>query len=195
MDGCSAGSSWRTRALMLTALIAGATSWPGTVLPASNEQANLEHRVKAAFLYKIAGYVEWPNSSFPRPDTFLTIGVVGADALAAELSQIVTNRTANNRPITVRRLKAGEPLDGVHILFVSRAQSAQLPNLVPKAQQRSILVVTESDGALTYGSVINFVLSEGRVRFEISLDSARKSGLKLSSRLLAVAEQVYSGTL
>ncbi|MNC96526.1 hypothetical protein D3C83_139230 [compost metagenome] len=64
-----------------------------------------------------------------------------------------------------------------------------------KAQQRSILVVTESDGALTYGSVINFVLSEGRVRFEISLDSARKSGLKLSSRLLAVAEQVYSGAL
>ena len=193
MDGHSA-RSWRTRALMLTALIASAASWPGTVLPADNDQANLEHRVKAAFLYKIAGYVEWPSSSFPRPDTPLTIGVVAADPLAAELSQVVTNRTANNRPITVRRLKGGEPLDGIHVLFVGRAASAQLPNLVSKTQQRSILVVTESDGALAYGSAINFILSEGRVRFEISLESARKSGVKLSSRLLAVAEQVYSGT-
>lgn len=194
MVGHSARSSWRIRALMLTALIAGAASWPGTVLPASNEQANLEHRVKAAFLYKIAGYVEWPNSSFSRPDTPLTIGVVGSEPLAAELSQILTHRTAHNRPITVKRLKGSERLDGVHILFVGRTESAQLPNLVPKAQQHSILVVTESDGALAYGSVINFILSEGRVRFEISLDSARRSGLKLSSRLLAVAEQVYPGT-
>ena len=195
MDGHSARSSWRTRALMLTALIAGATSWPGAVLPASDEQTSLEHRVKAAFLYKIAGYVEWPNTSFPRPDTPITIGVVGADPLEAELTQISTGRTAHNRSITVKRLKGNESLDGVHILFVGRAEGGQLPQLVPKARQRSILIVTESEDALKSGSAINFVLSDGRVRFEISLDSAHRSGLKLSSRLLAVAEQVYGGAL
>lgn len=195
MDGHSARWSWRTRALMLTALIAGATSWPGTVLPASDEQTSLEHRVKAAFLYKIAGYVEWPNTSFPRPDTPITIGVMGAEPLAAELAQISTGRTAHNRSITVKRLKGNESLDGVHILFVGRAEGGQLPQLVPKARQRSILIVTESEDALKSGSAINFVLSDGRVRFEISLDSAHRSGLKLSSRLLAVAEQVYGGAL
>jgi len=50
--------------------------------------------------------------------------------------------------------------------------------------------VSESDGALARGSVINFILTGGRVRFEIALESAEKSGLKLSSRLLAVAQQV-----
>jgi len=54
--------------------------------------------------------------------------------------------------------------------------------------------VTESDGALTQGSMINFVLVDRRVRFEVALDSAEKSGLKLSSRLLAVARQVRTGT-
>jgi len=42
--------------------------------------------------------------------------------------------------------------------------------------------------------MINFVMSERRVRFEVALDAAEKSKLKLSSRLLAVALQVRTGT-
>jgi hypothetical protein len=190
MGGYSAPSSWRTRALMLMAAFAGAAGLPGTATPADNGPASLEHRVKAAFLYKIAGYVEWPNASFPQPDTPLTIGVVGAEPLAAELSQILAGRTAHDRPVRVRRLKASESLEGVHVLFVGREESAQLNQLASKAQQRSILIVSESERALAQGSAINFVIDEGRVRFEVSLVSARKSNVKLSSRLLAVAQQV-----
>jgi diadenosine tetraphosphate (Ap4A) HIT family hydrolase len=78
----------------------------------------------------------------------------------------------------------------VHVLFVGREESAQLNQLASKAQQRSILIVSESERALAQGSAINFVIDEGRVRFEVSLVSARKSNVKLSSRLLAVAQQV-----
>lgn len=193
MAGHSARRAWRTPALMLIALAAGATACPEWVLPADNEAATLEHRVKAAFLYKIAGYVEWPRASFAQPETPVTIGVVGAGSLAAELSQIVAGRTAQNRPVAVRRLKAGELPSGVHMLFVGRGEGA-LAQLVQRAQQRSVLVVTESEGALVQGSAINFIIVDGRVRFEISLASAEKSGLRLSSRLLAVAQQVYTGT-
>jgi hypothetical protein len=190
MGGHSARSSWRKRALMLMAAFAGAAGWPAVATPADNEHASLEHRVKAAFLYKIAGYAEWPNASFPQPDTPLTIGVVGAEPLAAELSQIVTGRSAHNRPVRVRRLKASESLEGLHVLFVGREERAQLNQLAPRAQQRAILMVSESEGALANGSVINFVIDEGRVRFEVSMASARKSNVTLSSRLLAVAQQV-----
>jgi len=41
--------------------------------------------------------------------------------------------------------------------------------------------------------MVNFVMVEGRVRFEVALDAVQRSGLKMSSRLLAVAQQVYSG--
>jgi diadenosine tetraphosphate (Ap4A) HIT family hydrolase len=116
--------------------------------------------------------------------------VVGAEPLAAELSQILAGRTAHDRPVRVRRLKASESLEGVHVLFVGREESAQLNQLASKAQQRSILIVSESERALAQGSAINFVIDEGRVRFEVSLVSARKSNVKLSSRLLAVAQQV-----
>jgi hypothetical protein len=171
----------------LLAWITAAASWHAR---AAEDPESLELRVKAAFLYKFAGYVEWPTKSFARPETPVTIGVMGADSLATELVQAVTGRTVNNRAVAVKRVNAGDSLAGIHILFIGRAESARLGQLAQSAQPHSILTVTESDGALARGSVINFVLSDGRVRFQIALDSAEKSGLKLSSRLLAVAEQV-----
>jgi hypothetical protein len=42
--------------------------------------------------------------------------------------------------------------------------------------------------------MINFVVSGGRVRFEISVDAADRRQLKLSSRLLTVALNVRVGT-
>lgn len=42
-------------------------------------------------------------------------------------------------------------------------------------------------GALKQGSVINFLMDDGQIRFEISLEAAEKRGLKLSSRLIAVS--------
>jgi hypothetical protein len=184
------------RSILLAAAfaLAGAGGWPMESARAQEDPAQLELKVKAAFLYKFIGYIDWPAASFARPDTPVTIAVVGADALAAELAQAVAGRTANDRPVTVRRLKPGDSLDGIHVLFVGRAESPRLAQLAQAAQARSILTVTESDGALAQGSIINFVVAERRVRFEIALDSAEKSRLKLSSRLLAVAQQVRTGT-
>ena len=161
---------------------------------AQDDAQAVEHQVKAAFLYKFAGYVKWPESADARPDAPFTIGVIGADAIAAELVEAVAGRKLEDRNIAVKRLKAGEPLAGIQILFVGRSEAARLNQLLQAAQPRSILVVTESEGALAQGSVINFVMADRRVRFEISLDSAEKSRLKLSSRLLAVAQQVRTGT-
>jgi len=61
------------------------------------------------------------------------------------------------------------------------------------AQGHAVLMVTEAEGALSQGSMVNFVMREDRVRFEVALDPIEKSGLSLSSRLLAVARQVLKG--
>ncbi len=160
---------------------------------AAEDAGALEYRVKAAFLYRFAGYVGWPATAFVRPDAPVTIAVMGAEGLAAELEQAVVGRTVSDRMVAVKRIKPGDSLAGVNVLFVSKTEAAQLAQLAQAAQTRSILTVTESAGALRQGSTINFIVAEQRVRFEISLDSAEKSGLKLSSRLLAVARQVVTG--
>lgn len=186
-----------TRLTMLmtcSVVLAWFTGWSTGTAQAADDADMLEHRIKAAFLYKFPGYVEWPEASFARPDTPVTIAVVGAEPLAAELAQVVTGRTVNDRIVTVKRLKPGESLTGVHVLFIGRNEAARLTQLAQAAQARSILTVTESDGALGQGAVINFIVTDRRVRFEISVEAAEKSGLRLSSRLLAVAQQVRTGT-
>ena len=77
---------------------------------AADDEANLEQRVKAAFLYQFAGYVEWPPAAFPEAGSPVTIAVLGAEQLAAELAQVTTGRTVGGRPVSVKRVKPGESL-------------------------------------------------------------------------------------
>jgi hypothetical protein len=160
---------------------------------AAEDAASLEQRVKAAFLYQFASYVEWPALSFAQPDTPVTIAVMGAEQLAAELKQLSAGRTVGGRKVEVRQVRPGDTLAGINILFIGSAENARLAQVVQTAKSRPMLIVTEADGALTQGSMINFVIVDRRVRFEVALDSVERSGLKLSSRLLAVAQQVRTG--
>ena len=192
--GTLGGMTRRAALLGGMAGLAWCAGWWTAPATAADDARTLEERVKAAYLYRFAEYVEWPQSAFARRDTPVTIGVLGSESLADELAQAVVGRTINDRPVTVKRLKTGEPLTGVHVLFIGRSESARLSQLAQGAQPHSILTVTESDGALAQGSVINFIVADRRVRFEISLASAEKSKLRLSSRLLAVAQQVRPGT-
>jgi hypothetical protein len=173
-------------------LLLGVWAPPATV-EARSSTTVLERRVKAAFLYKFAGYVEWPTHAFPRPDTPVTIGVAGDERLADELALLVQGRTSGNRRVAVDRLDQGEDLDGVHILFVAQSEGARLAQWIRAARSLPILVVTERDRGLDEGSMINFIMDEGRVRFEIAIGPATRSGLQLNSGLLAVAKAVTSG--
>jgi len=79
-----------------------------------------EATVKAAYLFRFAGYVEWSPSDFDSPGAPLVIGVIGADEIAAELSRIVTGRSVAGHPVTVKRVAEGDSIRGVHLLFAGR---------------------------------------------------------------------------
>ena len=180
----------RVLVLLLASVVIAAAS-PVRAAPEGVNGNGLERGVKAAFLYKFLGYIEWPPTVFPRPDSPFVIGVVGDDAVAAELAHIASGRTVNNRPVTVMRVNEKEPLSGIHMLFIGRSVGARQQQLLEMGQKYSILTVTETEDALAQGTVINFRLTEGRVRFEVSLAAAEKSDLKLSSRMLSVASLVH----
>jgi hypothetical protein len=155
---------------------------------AQEDAAVLERRVKGALLYRFIAYVDWPDSAFPRPDSPFVIGILGNDALATELQAFTAGRTAEKRPISVRRLRAADSLKDVQMLFIGASESHQIERAVRGAGPT--LIVTESPGALQQGSVIDFTIVNDQVRFSISLDSARQRNLRLSSRLLSVAHDV-----
>ena len=160
--------------------------------PAQADALADEYRVKAAFLYKFGGYIEWPDRSFAGSDSPVAIGVMGADALADELAQIVAGRNVNGRPVLVRKLRAGDPIAGLHVLFIGRADRGRLAEILAAARGRALLTVTESEEGLQLGSMINFVVVEDKVRFDVAPPSPESGNLKISARLLGVARKVVS---
>lgn len=166
-------------ALLLWAAAAGAqTASPGS-----------ETEVKAAFLYKFGDFVQWPPEAFSGATGPFVVGIVGADAIAGALERLVAQRSVQGHPVTVRRLRRGDSLAGVHVLF-ARAEPAELRALLASAGGQPILAVTDSEGGLGAGSAINFVVEDERVRFDIALPAAERARLKISSRLLSVARRV-----
>ena len=150
----------------------------------------LESSVKAAFLYKFAGFVEWPAGVFQAPESPIVIAVIGDDAVAENLSVMVIGRSAQGRSIAVRRLAPKQSVAGAHMLFVGKDAAESVESVTGRLESQPVLLVTDSAGALEHGSMINFVLVDNRLRFEIALDTAERHGLKLSSRLLDVALEV-----
>ena len=158
-------------------------------VPRFAEAVATEAALKAAFLFKFAGYVEWPAQAFPRADAPFVVAVVGADDVAAELERAVQGRTIQDRPIAVRRASGVAAVRGAHMVFVGRTAAAGQAVLAA-AQAAGALAVSEGASGLDNGAAINFVTVDDRIAFEISLDASERAGLRISSRMLAVARRV-----
>lgn len=155
--------------------------------------ASLDRVVKAVFLFKFLDYAEWPPGAFADATAPYVIGVLGADDIARELGQAVAGRKVGLRGIEVRRLRRGDSLAGLQMLFVGAADAAQLGTLLRPVPAQPLLVVTEDERGLPPGAAINLVVVDGKVRFDVALDAAERAGIRLSSRLLSVARSVRTG--
>jgi len=155
---------------------------------AAHAQAVSEPAVKAAFLFKFLGYVEWPAAALPT-DASYVIATLGGDDVASELERIVATRSINGRRVIVRRIAENDAVRNVHVLFIARGHPAAR-EVIRAVQRQPVLTVTEGERGLDLGSVVNLLTLEDRVGFEVSLDAAERAGLGISSRMLAVARRV-----
>jgi hypothetical protein len=151
-------------------------------------QAFSAEAVKAAFLHRFAAYVEWPPGALAAGP--FVIAVAGADEVADHLDELLPTINVQGRPAVVRRITRPAELDGTHMLYVGPRMLARTSELRAAAKERPILLVTDDDDDFEGGGVINFVESDDRVRFEISLTAAGRVGLRIDSSLLPVAVRV-----
>lgn len=161
---------------------------------AADRVRSVERQVKAAYLYKFASYVDWPEAALPQADSPLVIAVLGADELADELEQAVAGHSIKGHPITVRKLRHTDPVQGVHMLFIGQPEIARLDELVTTAKEQAILTVTDSQDAHAHGSMINFVVVDDKLRFEVALKPVGLAGLRISALMLASAYKVAKAT-
>jgi hypothetical protein len=156
-------------------------------------QSATEYQVKAAFLFNFARFVEWPADAFPNADSALQICVLGHDPFARDFEQVIVDKTVNGHRIEIAHPDGVPQARACQILFVAGSEMAHTRTILMGLKGASVLTVGDTPGFATLGGVINFVLDEGRVRFEINLKAAELARVTISSRLLTVAKVVLNG--
>lgn len=152
-----------------------------------------EYRVKAAFLFNFAQFVEWPASAFPNGDSPFVIGILGEDPFGSYLDDLVRGETVGHRPLLIRRCHDLREASGCHILFVSRSETASLGGVLEELKHRAILTISDVDAFNRYGGMVRFVMENGKIRLRINLDSAKAAHLTISSKILRPSTIVGSG--
>ena len=155
------------------------------------EAGGSDLRTKAVYLYQFGAFVAWPAKAFPAADSPVVIGLLEADALADELSMVVDGRSLQGRSVAVRKLHAGDPVGGVHVLFLGRGADA--PG-IEALRGQPVLTVADTSVPAGVRSMVRFLMVDGRLRFDVSLKAAEQASLGISARLLAVAHRVDTGT-
>jgi len=168
------------------AAVLAAVALEATRLPA---QTVGEYDLKAAFLYKFAGFVEWPATSGNVP---LCIGVAGKDPFGSALDEVVKGKSINGRAFRIERLKLGQESAGCQIVFISSSEKARLRSILERLRGSAVLTVGDTPGFCDMGGIINMELAGDHVRLQVNLEAAERAHLQLSSRLLSLSTIVRS---
>ncbi len=181
----------RLRARFVAALLMLSFSVQVLTAPeARAQQSPSEYQVKAAYLFNFLKFVEWPGQSpGDAPGPWL-ICVVGSNPFGNDLAQIVSGKSAQGHELQVKDSLLPADLHACHILFISASEKNRLPTLLAALKGSGTLTVADMDNFTESGGMVQFVEEDGRVRFVINVGATSGAGLKVSSKLLSLAQSV-----
>lgn len=148
---------------------------------------SLEYAVKATYLYKLAPFVSWPPTTFTAANAPFEICIVGDDPFDDYLENAIADHKFGTHPFAIRRLDTLGPGADCQVAFIGHLQSQSISDALAAVQGRPVLTVTDSGAADNDGSVLQFVIEHGRVRFDIDTAAAARNHLAISSKLLNLA--------
>jgi hypothetical protein len=149
-----------------------------------------EYQVKAAFLYNFAKFVEWPPGTFANSSDPIAICVVGQNPFGSTLEDMVQVKKIGDRLFVVRRLSDTQQAAKCQILFISAGEWKRTRALLDAVKGAAILTVGETDDFMALGGVVGFKLDGPRVRLQIAPEAGERGRLRISSKLLSLAEIV-----
>jgi hypothetical protein len=152
-----------------------------------------EYLVKAAFLYNLASFIEWPQGTFEKPDTPLVLGIVGVDPFGDTIDRALADKKVRGHPLILRRVAWGPDLKRCHILFLASSESPRLGALASLVGTLPILTVGD-DAGVGSSCIIAFVVEDNKVGFEINRDLAERARLAVSSKVLSLARVRRGGS-
>lgn len=131
-------------------------------------QSASEYQVKAAFLFNFARFVEWPADAFLSADSPLQICILGQDPFGRDFEQMIEDKTVSGHRIEIAHPEGVPQARACQILFIALPDKQQMLPVLQGLKGASVLTVGDAPGFAKMGGIINFVLDDNRVRFEIN---------------------------
>ncbi len=179
---------WGCYGLSFLLLFAGL--WADLVALCAETVPPGEYQVKAAILYKLTKYVDWPPPSFPFTNSPLILVILGQDNFGDDFKRMIEEKAINGRKLVLKRMAWGEELKPAHLIFVSASEKKRLPEIMDKLRGANVLTVGESDSFIALGGMINLAMKDNKIRPEVNLAATERAHLQISSKLLSIAQVV-----
>jgi len=152
------------------------------------EQVAEEYHVKGAFLLNFAKFVEWPDQAFKSPGDPIMICILGQNPFGSGFDKAAKEIVVGNRQLGVRQLSDPQQSGQCQMVFVSASERKLSRALLQSTQGESVLTVGESEGFTSGGGIIDFKLDGEKVRIEINTAAADRAKLRISAKLLSLAQ-------
>ena len=154
---------------------------------ASDEESKRgEYGIKAAFLYNVLQFIEWPDDKNISAGSTINICILGDDPFDDTID-FFQQETIGNRKLVIKRLRIQKHIRDCQVLFISSSEKGNIEHILTTVKGLNVLTVGDTEGFSQRGVLMNFYLEKNRVRFEINLNSLRLSGLRISSKVLQLA--------
>ncbi len=165
------------------------------------------YKLKAAFIYNFIKFVEWPKDKIADGNEPISVGIIGKDPFGNAFEPL-KDKQAKGRKVVIKRFKGFEELKEIHgkdkaglqreikairkchVLFICHSEKESQRDIINSVKGSSILTVGEMEVFFKSGGIINFLMEEKKVRFEINDTAAKRAKLKISSKLLRLAKRV-----
>jgi hypothetical protein len=185
------GTSWRMGRLILLLVVLICDIESPSSLAWGQMTGTNGYEVKIAFLFNFAKFIDWPDSSFSSSQSPFTICVLGQDPFGNALDYTLLGKIIGVRPLVIRRLNDKAEARHCQMVFISTSERPHMAEIFGSLQGANVLLVGETEGFAVLGGTIEFTSEDNHVRFTINIDAADRSGLKFSSKLLALAKIVH----
>lgn len=150
-----------------------------------------EYEVKAAFIYNLAKFTEWPDQSdLFHEDSTIVIGILGDDPFGFSIEKVIGGKTVRGRVIQVKRFQSIEEIQSCQVLFISRSEDSNLSHILPVLQSMSVLTVSDLSEFNRSGGMVRFFIEQNKIRLAINVEAVERAHLKISSKLLSLAKIV-----
>lgn len=145
---------------------------------------------KADMLGNMAKFVQWPDAIMTQNKGQIVVAVLGEDDLAAAIASVLSTRTVNGKPVFVRFARRPQDARGCQIVYIASSEIGHAAEVEEVLRGSPTLTLADADGFAAHGGMVNFSGAAPNLRFEICLVRAQQAGLKISSRLLALAHVI-----